>query len=183
MTKQKNEQEVADQNFEGVTDEAPKQTPTESPQDSASGGRGNEKETDSQNAAHPQDPAGKLKKLEQYKKAASSGKTLVSGSEYWDFEAEPYFVGRWTERYAKREKRPKDKPEDIEKDGKVIIGLIFESELDGEEWIIGNSYAVTKALKILEKDGDVTVPILIEFKGKTETADGQPYNNFHIVAL
>lgn len=130
-----------------------------------------------------QKEAEKIKQLEQYKKAAISGKTLVSGASYWDFELEHYFVGSWTGQYAKRNKQEKDKPENVGEDGKVVIGFLFESEIDGEQHIIGNSYAIVKALDLLSKDGNEKAKILIEFKGQTENAQGQPYNNFHIVQL
>lgn len=103
--------------------------------------------------------------------------TLVSGAEYWDFEANPAFVGL----YDSLVKREQDEVNGTGKAGD-LIGFNF-LDADGEMHIISNSYAIEKALlmdykgsKVLES-GNV---IKIIFLGKGENSKGQPFNRFKV---
>jgi hypothetical protein len=103
-----------------------------------------------------------------------SGKKIkiVSGAEYWNFEENPIFVGKY-QGIAKNE------------EGKVI-GFNF-IDLDDEDYIITNSHSIEKALNtevngILVHDLDKNLEII--FRGKvTSKSTGKPFNKFDISLL
>jgi hypothetical protein len=103
-----------------------------------------------------------------------SGKKIkiVSGAEYWNFEENPIFVGKY-QGIAKNE------------EGKVI-GYNF-IDLDNEDYIISNSHSIEKALNT-EVNGtlvhDLDKNLEIIFRGKiTSKSTGKPFNKFDISLL
>jgi hypothetical protein len=103
-----------------------------------------------------------------------SGKKIkiVSGAEYWNFEENPIFIGKY-QGIAKNE------------EGKVI-GFNF-IDLDNEDYIITNSHSIEKALNT-EVNGtlvhDLDKNLEIIFRGKvTSKSSGKPFNKFDISLL
>jgi hypothetical protein len=97
---------------------------------------------------------------------------LISGAVYHEFDKDPIFIGTYQR-------------EHYSADGN-LIGYDFVNQ-DGEEVIISNSVAITKALDI-EVNGamvrDLGKPIEITFMGQvTIKSSGKPYNRFSIVLL
>lgn len=92
--------------------------------------------------------------------------TLVSGAEYWDFDTNPTFVGKYIQ------------PVIREKD-QQLIGFLFVDE-KGEDHIITNSHSVEKAIKMVNDMGVIEkATFVFEFLGKGE-ANGKPFNRFKI---
>jgi hypothetical protein len=98
-------------------------------------------------------------------------KQVVSGAKYHNFEETPLFVGQYV-------------GDHINDEGK-LIGYDFVTP-DGELSIISNSHSITKALDT-EVDGtlvrDSGKNVEITFMGKTEMANGKPFNRFSVVLL
>jgi hypothetical protein len=98
---------------------------------------------------------------------------LVSGNDYWDFNENPIFVGKY-------------KGEAWKEDGSKVIGYNFV-DLDGEEYLISNSYSIEKALHtevggILVIDLDKNLEII--FRGKAVMKkNGQTFNKFDVSLL
>lgn len=120
------------------------------------------------------------------------GRVLVSGSEYWDFEENPIFIGTFVSDVIK------DKEGD--KDHGKLIGFEFEENDTGDLYIISNSHLINKSLemnikmavkddkgKMVEKVVKVKeIPgaiLKFEFKGKRDKQDGEKVNVFRIEML
>lgn len=102
-------------------------------------------------------------------------KTIISGAEFWDFEKNKVFRGRFVQPFL----REKDQENGEGKAGDVI-GFVFE-DADGEQHLVSNSHQIKKAL---ESPGvGVGSQLQITFKGKSENSKGQPLNMFHVGEL
>ena len=112
---------------------------------------------------------------------AVKGQVLISGSEYWDFEENPVFIGSYI----------KDVIRDEGPDVGDLICYEFKEQNTGEEHIISNSHLITKSLEmkiivggkeqvVKEIDGAI---MKFEFKGKRQNKDGQDVNVFRIELL
>ena len=108
------------------------------------------------------------------KRERPQGKTIVSGAEFYDFEKNPVFVGKYL-RDVVREKDGKNAATNPNEKAGSVMGYLFQAET-GDETIIGNSFSIQKALQD-PKNREVT--LWIEFEGKTEIK-GKPFNRFHI---
>jgi hypothetical protein len=99
---------------------------------------------------------------------------LISGAVYHNFEVTPIFVGSFNGECIASEG---------ENEGECI-GYYFATP-DGEEVIISNSYAITKALNMEIPGTDVMVrdgnkKLEITFLGKVQRKNGQPFNRYEI---
>lgn len=112
-------------------------------------------------------------------------RTIISGAEFWDFDEEPIFIGRFKTEVLREE-------DVLDKDGKKVhsagdtMGYLFEAEEDGEEHIVGNSHQIQKALELVKQDESVNLNdavFYIEFLGKGENSKKQPFNRFKIGLL
>lgn len=114
-------------------------------------------------------------------KAKPKMKTLISGAEFWRFapeEGKNEFDGEVFEGYFRQ-------PQIREKDGKgedqkagSIIGYVFEQAGTGENYIIGNSHSIEKALKAAEYNKEKMMRFV--YLGKGKNSQGQPFNRFEI---
>jgi hypothetical protein len=103
------------------------------------------------------------------------GRVLVSGAEFLEFKKEgETFIGQYTGRQSIREK---DGKQADQKAGDVM-GYYFVDK-SGIEVIVGNSYAIKKAMVEVKK-GDV---IYIEFLGQDDLGGGKTVNRLHIAVL
>ncbi len=109
------------------------------------------------------------------KKIKTIGRTtIVSGAAYWDFKTNPIFTGNFTHEVM---------GEDVNKPGeKKLIGYNF-IDLDGQDWVIGASHAIGKALEV-EVGGtmvrDLGKSLEITWLGKVERVGKPSYNRFNI---
>lgn len=106
----------------------------------------------------------------------SDFETVVSSAEYWKHEQEPIFIGEYSGRNMIRKE---DDPKEPNKKAGDIMGYICTSQ-DGEEVIIGNSYAITEAFEAEGnpfKAGDI---VRVEFLGKSAMSNGQSVNRFKV---
>ena len=99
---------------------------------------------------------------------------IISGAEFFDFETNPTFSGRFESVVI----REKDSPDGQQKAGS-IMGYLF-TDINGDQHIIGASHQIEKALTA-EHEGTGTY-YLITFLGKGETAAGKPFNKFKVDA-
>jgi len=113
------------------------------------------------------------------------GEVLVSGADFWDFEEYPVFTGKFI-RDVIRETDGKNAATNPNEKAGSTMGFLFShvdlstGEETGEETIIGNSFSIEKALKDPKAKSSV---LWIEFLGKKDakdTANGRPFNQFHI---
>ena len=105
--------------------------------------------------------------------------TLVSGADFFEFtDSNNVFVGRYLGTKAVREK---DGQGENQKAGSVM-GYNFVSD-DGEQYIIGNSHAVQKAMDIVESRALVKPRMRFTFLGQTKNSAGQKVNQFNIELL
>lgn len=102
------------------------------------------------------------------------GKILVSGADFWNFEESPEFIGT---PLGSMVKDPND--------GRVL-GFDFADD-NGEQWIIGASHSIEKALD-MDIEGkkviDLGRKLLIQWKGKISLKDsGKTFNKYYVVML
>jgi len=102
---------------------------------------------------------------------------MSSAAMFYDFNANPLFVGRYVGQHLGMVEDPETK---IKHEG--LIGYDFVDD-DGVEVIISNSHAITKALHA-DFDGREAsnVPGIweITFVGKIVNSKGKPFNRFDI---
>ena len=105
---------------------------------------------------------------------------VVSAAQYWDFEAEPYFMGQ----YVGEQRADITDPKTKEVEHNKLIGYVFQDD-SGEQHIIGNSHSIEKAMNY-EIDGvpayELYPVMQFEFLGKVEVK-GKPFNRFKIDIL
>ena len=97
----------------------------------------------------------------------SKKKSLISASEYWNFEKNPEFIGRYIGDHIN------------EADGNVI-GYDFQEYKTKEVYIISNSHSITKAVEHPDVVNDPEGLLYITFFGKVELKDGHTFNKFKI---
>jgi hypothetical protein len=100
---------------------------------------------------------------------------LVSGAVYHNFDEVPLFRGIYIREC-----------EGTDEDGEPKIMGFYFANMDGEEELITNAYAIQKALDTVTDKGmvrDLGIPLEIEFKGKITNAKGKPFNRFDISLL
>lgn len=105
--------------------------------------------------------------------AKKEGRTnLVSGAGYHNWEDEPSYRGKFVD--------------DVKNDENEIIGYLFEDS-DGEQSVITNTHAITKALNTKVGDGivrDIDCVLEFTFLGKSVLkSSGREYNRFQIDML
>ena len=112
---------------------------------------------------------------------------VQSGAEYWNFEEEPVFIGKFINAFI---------PDDGDKAGEEI-GFNFTRYVvknnklhkTDDIWIISNSYAIEKSLKneTPKSDGealmDCNVILKISYLGKGEASSGRSFNKFKVEAF
>ena len=107
------------------------------------------------------------------------GQMLISGAGFWDFTSIPIFEGR-----------PLGTHVEDPNDGR-ILGYDFVTE-DGEQFVIGASHSITKALEMQIKDkqnNDILVlnsgrKLFIKWEGKIDLKEGgRSFNKYTIVLL
>jgi hypothetical protein len=137
------------------------------------------------------DPAAELQKAKEEKpepRPATKPKmrTLISGAEFWKFSDEYDDKGTKVvdadgaifEGYFKAEqKREKDGKGADQKAGSVI-GYVFSQAGTDEQYLIGKSHSIEKALTSAGFPKDKLFKF--EFLGKGTNSSGQPFNRFEI---
>lgn len=117
-------------------------------------------------------------------KSKRRGKLLVSGSNFWSFEENPEFTGYYLGTRI-TDPRSTDEERGIEHDRVLGYGFVDE---EGEEWNIGASYSIRKALEMINPDTgkpyiQVNTLVLITWKGLKELKGGKSVNQYDVELL
>jgi hypothetical protein len=105
------------------------------------------------------------------------GRVLISGADFWHFEQENVFIGT-----------PLGTNVQDPNDGR-ILGYDFVDE-NGEQWVIGASHSVEKALNMdITENGKATkvidagLKMLIQWKGKKDLGNGREFNQYLVMLV
>lgn len=105
------------------------------------------------------------------------GRVLISGADFWPFENTPIFKGTALGTTV------------IDPNDGRILGYDFVDE-NGEQWVIGASHSVEKALDMdIEVEGktvkvkDSGKPLFIHWKGKKNLDNGHTFNQYLVMLL
>lgn len=103
------------------------------------------------------------------------GRVLVNAAEFWDFEENRTFIGKFIDFQVGVDKETGEER---------ILGYLMQEADTGEEWIIGASHGITKAFETEYEPGMSVVTekdtVSIFFKGKITLGNGKPYNKFRV---
>ena len=97
-------------------------------------------------------------------------KTLVAAAEYWKFDENPVFIGKYL-------------GEHINENESTVIGYDFLEYKSKEVYIITNSHSIEKAVNHPDRVNDPDALLMIEFLGKIDLEGGRTFNKFKIDLL
>lgn len=112
------------------------------------------------------------------------GRLLVSGANFWDFTTDPEFIGYYL---GTKITDPRETNESAGIEKGRVLGYGFVDE-QGEEWNIGASHSINKALEMInEETGEAEIQVdtlvLIRWKGLKELKGGKSVNQYDVEIL